>query len=88
MQTNQTGRGGQTRNRNTRTHKVSTEPRQGKPQKRLPDFPKNIFGHIGSVHTKEQRATIKRPHTRIQKSSPTSVMEAHMGAYDNGGKQA
>ena len=51
------------------------------------NFPTNISGHTGSVHIKEHRAKIKVPSTRIQKTTPTSAAEAHMGAPDKGGRK-
>ena len=47
-------------------------------------LPTNIAGLTGSVHMKEQGATLKHPSTRTQKYSPTSAVESHMGAPDMG----
>ena len=90
MQTNQTGWVGQTSNRNNHTHQAATEPRQGQqPHNLLPDFANtHISGHMGSVHMKYQRATIKLSSTRIPQPSQTSAVEAHMSAPENGGRQA
>ena len=85
MQMNQTGGGGKKCNLNTHTHQTLTEPRQGQPYITYQTLPTNVSGHMGSVHIEDQRAAIKCPITRTQKASPTSAVEAHMGAPDNGG---